>query len=139
MYLDDEKKITVNFNEEAISQRATVVIDKYESYYYPYRKPADGYIYVRVRFTVTNTFTEPFYMFDEIYATYEKDGVIQEAEIPTISSDDLGTKLKGGELRNGMSKQGWCYFTVPIDSQFIVHCDNNVDIVIKPENISKGE
>lgn len=139
MYLDDEEKITVNFNEEAISQRAKVVINKCETYHYPYKKPPEGYVYVRVHFTVTNTFIESVYMFNEIYATYEIDDTIQEAETPTINSSDLGTKLKNGELRQGMSKQGWCYFTVPENTKFVVHCDNNVDIIIKPENILEGE
>ena len=136
MFLKDETPLSVSFNETATFQRTTIIADKCEVYNYPWTKPQEGYMYIRVHIIVTNTFTEPIDMFNEVYATYEKDGIQEEAESPTISSDDLGTKLKSGEIRENMSKQGWVYFTVPKDTNFIIHCDNNLKITIKPTDIN---
>ena len=135
MFLTDESPLAVNFNETATFQRTTIIADKCEIYDYPWKKPQEGYMYIRVHITVINTFTEPIDMFNEVYATYEKDGIQEEAESPTISSDDLDTKLKRGEIREGMSKQGWVYFTVPKNINFVIHIDDNLKITIKPINV----
>lgn len=136
MYIEGEEKITVKFNEKAVSERAEVVIDKAEIYNYPHKKPPTGMVYVRVHFTITNTSEEEFGLFNTIDATYVSDGVTVEAVSPTISSSDLDTKLRQGRLKPGLSTQGWVYFTVPKTGEFTVRCDKNVDIVISMKNVS---
>ena len=128
---EEESPQTVNFNETAHFYKMDVIANQCEEYYYPWKKPNEGFMYVRVNMIVTNTSEEPIDMFEKIICTY-KDGEYDiQAESPTISSSDLDTKLRGGTVESGMSTKGYVYFVVPENADFSIKCDKMLTINIK--------
>jgi predicted nucleic acid-binding Zn-ribbon protein len=138
IFVDGESAQYIRFGDIAHFEKVDISIDKCEVYNYPWKKPADGFMYVRVFITNTNTSDETiFEMYEEVYCTYKLNGVTCEAESPTISSDDLDTKLRSGEIKSGLSRQGWVYFTIPVEGEFVVHFDNMLEIRMSASDILK--
>ena len=131
---EEESPQTVNFNETAHFNKIDVIANQCEEYYYPWKKPNEGFMYVRVNLIVTNTSEESADIFENIVCTYKDGEYDVQADSPTISSSDLDTKLRGGSIEPGMSAKGFVYFVVPENADFSIKCDKMLTINIKADD-----
>ena len=129
------KEAYAEFGEKADTGKIAITCTKFEEYYYPWTKPEAGYKYVRLYLVVENTYDKEINAGADFVCSYEDEtGTKIQANVPTIDSRDLGTKIRGGTIKPGLAITGWVYYTVPENADLILQWGTKVTIDIDAEH-----
>lgn len=130
-----EIHVSTFFGNKANTGKVAVSCVEAEEYYYPWTKPAAGNKYIRYRIVVENVYDKKISVGSDVICTYTNDeGNTIQADVPTISSDDLGTRLRNASLIPGAATEGWVYFEVPENADVMLYYGEYVAISVSHED-----